>query len=108
MSKPFTTLNPSIEHRLAAWEQEKDTALPAASLDGTSGPIGLFLGPEGGLHAEDLHILQQWRFTTFSLGPRILRGETAALAAMSIIQYCTGALQPSSVDRATTNLTIPA
>ena len=86
----------SFSHRLAAWEQEKHTALPNSFAD-QPGAICLFLGPEGGLHADDLHVLQHWNFTTFSLGASILRGETAALAAMSIIQYLTGTLQPSSV-----------
>lgn len=94
-----------FSHRLAAWEEEKNTALPG-DLAATPGPLCLFLGPEGGLHAEDLDILRQWRFTTFSLGPRILRGETAALAAMSIIQYLTGTLQPASTDAADRHRTI--
>ncbi len=83
----------SFTHRLAAWEQEKHAAMPTAFVD-NPGSICLFLGPEGGLHDEDLTVLRQEGFTTFSLGSRILRGETAALAAMAIIQYHTGALQP--------------
>ncbi len=84
----------SFSHRLAAWEEEKYAALPI-SFD-IPGPVCLVLGPEGGLHAEDMRVLHQWQFTTFSLGSRILRGETAALAAMSIIQYHTGTLQPAA------------
>ena len=82
-------------HRLAAWEQEQSAALPTPFIE-QPGAICLFLGPEGGLHSEDLQILQHKQFTTFSLGSRILRGETAALAAMSIIQYLTGTLQPAA------------
>ena len=81
-------------HRLAAWEQERTTALPTSFIE-QPGPLCLFLGPEGGLHDLDLQVLNQWRFTTFSLGPRILRGETAALAAIAIVQYLTGSLQPA-------------
>ena len=61
---------------------------------GTTGPICLFLGPEGGLHQEDLAQLQRANFSTFSLGPRILRGETATLASLAIVQYLSGGLQP--------------
>lgn len=82
-------------HRLAAWEQEQSAALPTSFIE-HPGAICLFLGPEGGLHGEDLQILQQQQFATFSLGSKILRGETAALAAMSIIQYLTGTLQPAA------------
>ncbi len=94
-------------HRLAAWEQETNTALPITLAD-TPGPVCLILGPEGGLHSEDLQILHQWRFTTFSLGSAILRGETAALAAMSIIQYLTGTLQPSSPARTNPDAIVPS
>ena len=82
-------------HRLAAWEEEQHAALPSSFVD-NPGAVCLLLGPEGGLHAEDLRILRQWQFTTFSLGPRILRGETAALAAIAIVQYLAGALQPAA------------
>ena len=80
--------------RLAAWEGEQATALAPAMVTGTKDPVCLFLGPEGGLHPDDLAALQQASFTTFSLGPRILRGETATLAALTIVQYLAGALQP--------------
>ena len=82
-----------FSHRLAAWEEERHAALPATFIHKPGG-ICLLLGPEGGLHAEDLDVLRQRNFTTFSLGPKILRGETAALAAMAIVQYLAGALQP--------------
>jgi 16S rRNA (uracil1498-N3)-methyltransferase len=82
-------------HRLAAWEDERHTVLPTHFAE-HPGAICLLLGPEGGLHAEDLQVLRHWNFTTFSLGPRILRGETAALAAMAIVQYHAGALQPET------------
>ena len=82
-------------HRLAAWEGERQAALPAAL---APAPTGLFLGPEGGLHADDLYTLGALGFTTFSLGPRILRGETATLAAVAIVQHLTGSLQPVDPD----------
>ena len=90
------TLDPGAwVHRLAAWEGERQAALPAAL---APVPTGLFLGPEGGLHADDLHTLGALGFSTFSLGPRILRGETATLAAVAIVQYLTGSLRPVDPD----------
>jgi 16S rRNA (uracil1498-N3)-methyltransferase len=82
-------------HRLAAWEGERLTALPTGFV-AQPGPICLLLGPEGGLHADDLAMLHRSLFTTFSLGRNILRGETAALAAMAIVQYLSGVLQPDA------------
>lgn len=86
--------------RLAAWEGERTASLEPALIAAAKGPICLFLGPEGGLHPEDLTALQRASFTTFSLGPRILRGETATLTALAIVQYLAGALQPAT-DQAT-------
>ncbi|QQG65054.1 RsmE family RNA methyltransferase [Desulfobulbus oligotrophicus] len=85
-----------FRHRLVAYEDEKISALPQ-HLSKQPGAICLVLGPEGGLHAEDLHVLQQWNFTVFSLGRLILRAETAALAATAIVRYLSGGLEP--VDR---------
>ncbi|MCL2457256.1 MAG: 16S rRNA (uracil(1498)-N(3))-methyltransferase [Desulfobulbus sp.] len=84
-------------HRLVAWEEERMAPLPAAALAGRPGPICLVLGPEGGLHADEVAALRQQQCATFSLGPQILRGETAALAAIAIIQYLTGSLRPASI-----------
>ena len=81
-------------HRLAAWEGERSQGLPGA-MGERPGPICLFLGPEGGLHGDDLRLLRERLFTTVSLGHLILRGETATLASIAIIQYQTGVLLPA-------------
>ncbi len=80
-------------HRLVAWEAEQHRSLPTDFLE-QPGPICLLLGPEGGIHQEEIAFLQAQHFSSFSLGPRILRGETAALASVSIVQYLCGALDP--------------
>lgn len=94
---PITTIAQadftSFRHRLIAWEGERATALPTQFAE-QPGTVCLLLGPEGGFHGDDLQIARQWDFTAFSLGPLILRGETAALAATSIIRYLSGGLQP--------------
>ncbi len=50
-----------------------------------TGPINILSGPEGGLSAaeEELALLQG--FAPVTLGPRILRAETAALAALTLL-----------------------
>lgn len=49
------------------------------------GPSGLVIGPEGGFdEAERIAIRAHPAATAISLGPRILRGETAAIAAMAV------------------------
>jgi 16S rRNA (uracil1498-N3)-methyltransferase len=83
----------AFTHRLVAWEGEQAVPLPTAFID-SPGPLCLLLGSEGGLQAEEIESLMQQQFTPFSLGPRILRGETAALAATAIVQYLSGSLRP--------------
>ena len=46
-------------------------------------PVTFLSGPEGGLTAEEENAAQAAGFQAVSLGPRILRAETAALAALS-------------------------
>ncbi len=54
--------------------------------------IALLIGPEGGFSEAEALIAKQNNFTALSLGPRILRSETAAISALSIIQYQFGDL----------------
>lgn len=47
----------------------------------------VLIGPEGGFSKKELSSAVRYGFTEVSLGPRILRTETAPIAALSIIQY---------------------
>jgi 16S rRNA (uracil1498-N3)-methyltransferase len=49
--------------------------------------ITILVGPEGGFSKEEVSAAVEKGFTEVSLGPRILRTETAPIAAISIIQY---------------------
>jgi 16S rRNA (uracil1498-N3)-methyltransferase len=50
----------------------------------------LLIGPEGGLSQPEIETAQKQQFNTLSLGPRVLRTETAPLAAITLLQYCWG------------------
>ena len=50
----------------------------------------LLIGPEGGFNDDEVNLAQQYGFHPHQLGPRILRTETAALAAISQIQTLYG------------------
>jgi len=54
--------------------------------------VQLLIGPEGGLSAAELDQATAAGFTACTLGPRILRTETAAIAAIAILQSCYGDL----------------
>ena len=45
------------------------------------GPVGIFIGPEGGWHDDEVALAREHGFHIASLGPLTLRGETAAVVA---------------------------
>lgn len=48
--------------------------------------VALLVGPEGGLSDSEVNLAQQHAFAGMTLGPRILRAETAPLVAMTLLQ----------------------
>lgn len=54
--------------------------------------ITLLIGPEGGLSQAEIASAKACQFKTLGLGPRILRTETAAIAALSVLQAIVGDL----------------
>lgn len=64
---------------------------PVASSVTDPGPWAILIGPEGGFSPEERDRLRSLPFTTaVSLGPRILRADTAAIAAMALWQAAVG------------------
>ena len=49
------------------------------------GPVTLLIGPEGGLSDQEVALAKEAGFLGLRLGPRILRTETAAVAALAAI-----------------------
>ena len=58
----------------------------------TMGEVALLIGPEGGLRDEEIIQAQANGFQSMTLGPRILRTETAAIVALSVVQAICGDL----------------
>jgi 16S rRNA (uracil1498-N3)-methyltransferase len=85
------------ERLLIFCDEEAPQADPLAALGAVSAPHGLALliGPEGGFdEAERAAILRLPRVLRLSLGPRILRADTAAVAALALIQASLGDWRP--------------
>ena len=74
-------------------DEDAEAANPAAALAKVSAQNGLavLVGPEGGF-AEDERaaLLRQPNVVRLSLGPRILRADTAAVAALAVVQTALG------------------
>ena len=69
---------------LSEHESPERRSLKELVADDTSSPLTLAIGPEGGWTPEELKLFQQhgWQFA--SLGPTVLRVETATIAALAI------------------------
>ena len=61
-------------------------------IDKVESAVDLLIGPEGGLSDAEIELATHAGFTAVSLGPRVMRTETAALAAVAIIQALWGDL----------------
>lgn len=84
-------LNQSIQPEtklLLAFDGVKLNSLLTPGFTGKS--ISMLVGPEGGLSNAEIQAAKAAGFISVSLGPRVLRTETAAVAALSIIQSLWG------------------
>ena len=70
--------------RIVLSEDEKQTSIREAT-GGAETRIALAIGPEGGWTAEEHRAFKEHRWIAASLGPTILRAETAAIAAVSVV-----------------------
>lgn len=66
------------------------SASTLASCRDKPGSVLLLVGPEGGLSDSEIRQAEQAGCVPLALGPRVLRTETAPLAALSVLQYCWG------------------
>jgi 16S rRNA (uracil1498-N3)-methyltransferase len=81
----------SNDKRLVLAEQERSTTLRSALQEaiaaaGADAPaIELAIGPEGGWASDEEALFDAHGWQAVSLGPRILRAETAAIAALAVV-----------------------
>jgi len=67
---------------LVCWEEAREPHLATVVV---SGACSLVIGPEGGLGADEVEMLTARGARAVSLGPRNLRAETAAMAAVALL-----------------------
>lgn len=73
--------------RLLFWEEERETSLHDITVSAATREVVILLGPEGGLHEDEVEMAREQGWQTVSLGKRILRAETATLTSASIVQF---------------------
>lgn len=78
--------------RFVPWEEAPNAPALARSLPARPVGVALLIGPEGGLTAAEVEIATGSGFQIVTLGPRILRTETAAIATLAVIQSLVGGL----------------
>jgi 16S rRNA (uracil1498-N3)-methyltransferase len=89
-----------LQQVLASWDggrhlifcdEAADQANPLDALKQMKPPAAVLVGPEGGFTTEERTLLKRQPFVTaISLGPRIMRADTVAIAALSVVQAALG------------------
>lgn len=97
---PQLRIESSLEEALAGVDAElklllwEESSQPLNQLLPKEPPrhVAVIVGPEGGVTAEEALLAERAGYLPVSLGPRILRTETAGLAITAIMQYLYGDL----------------
>lgn len=90
MVEEFSSQSVESSLKLLFWEEESNRTLHDIEVKENLESVVILLGPEGGLTSEEVRQAEEAGFLCVSLGSRILRAETATLAAVSVVQYLTG------------------
>ncbi|NMA85898.1 MAG: 16S rRNA (uracil(1498)-N(3))-methyltransferase [Tissierellia bacterium] len=81
------------ENIIVPYEEEKTLNLKDILKDNEAKEVHLIIGPEGGFEEDEIEALKEINGQIISLGPRILRTETAGLVVSSIVLYEFGSLE---------------
>ena len=98
---PEVTAPERLDHVLTAWDAGRNLifcdenapiADPVTALrELAPGPLAVLIGPEGGFAAEERDTLIALPFVTrIAMGPRIMRADTAAVAALTLVNAVLG------------------
>ena len=77
---------------LIPWELEEAADLRSALRGMESQRVNIFIGPEGGFEEQEVEYARSCGILSVSLGRRILRAETAAIATLAAVLYELGEL----------------
>jgi 16S rRNA (uracil1498-N3)-methyltransferase len=99
--KELLALGETCDIRILFWENSKTPIHISKDTPQTPGnSIMLIMGPEGGFSDSEIEQARQSVFSLASLGPRILKADTAPIAACTIIQFLFGDMGNKFLDKA--------
>ena len=81
----------TVDETIVFCDEAAPIADPVAALAKLAPPLAVLIGPEGGFSAAErdrLHAMDQ--AVAISLGPRVMRADTAAIAALALVQAVCG------------------
>lgn len=86
------SLGKDSDLKIVFWEEESKPVNKELAVSNLKPPEKIFilLGPEGGFTLKEVEKAKESGFITAALGPRILRAETATIAACTLLQYLFG------------------
>lgn len=97
---PMNVAPQKLNDMIAGWDQNRtlifadeagDSKPAAHALKAIDGPAAILIGPEGGFTPEEREVIRAQSFAVpVSLGPRILRADTAALSLLTLWQAVQG------------------
>jgi 16S rRNA (uracil1498-N3)-methyltransferase len=79
----------NFHQKIAFWEKS-DHPLTQLSPVPSDNRVAILIGPEGGFTDQEISLARAKGFIAYSLGPRIMRAETAAICATTLIQHLLG------------------
>jgi 16S rRNA (uracil1498-N3)-methyltransferase len=80
-----------VSRRLIYCDETASVANPVEALQSIKPPAAVLVGPEGGFTPEESSHLKSLPYVTaISLGPRIMRADTVAIAALAVVQATIG------------------
>ncbi len=87
----FKALKEDAGRVLIFCDEDAEVKDPVAALKGAKLPVAVLTGPEGGFSDDErAALLARKNVIRISLGPRILRADTAAVAALTLVQAVVG------------------
>ena len=84
--KEFCFFYRESDLKLIFWEEERSIRIKDLSHKNQLKSAAILIGPEGGFSSKEVESSKKYGFESVSLGPRLLRTDTAPLAAISILQ----------------------